>query len=92
MTSEQQAALDAEAQRRVRVALRQIEDAQNKLGDACATLSSLIGAIPHWQATSKLHDRVHAHWYKVQQALQGNGKIKLDGVNAEKFLQRPTDA
>lgn len=87
-TPEQQALLTAEAKRRVQVALRQIEDAQNLLGSACSTLSSLEAAIPAWQATSKLYDRVHAHWYKVRDRLEGNPKVKLDQLNADAILRR----
>jgi hypothetical protein len=88
MSDDQQQLLAAEAKRRVSLALRQIEDAQNALGHACSTLSSLDYACPMWKATSKLYDRVHAHWYKVRDRLEGNTKVKLDGTNAEAFLKK----
>ncbi len=87
VTQRQQELLDAEAKRRVRVALRQIEEAQNLLGQACSTLSSLCYAHSQQLATSKLYDRVHAHWYKVQGALEFNNKVCLDSLNKDSFLR-----
>lgn len=84
----EQALLAREAQRRVRQALQQIEAAQNQIGSACATLSSLRHAAPQWKATSKLYDTVHAHWYKVRDALEGNTKVELDPENTTLYLQR----
>lgn len=89
ITQQQQELLDAEAKRRVQLALRQIEAAQNMLGEACSTLSALCYANPEQQATSKLYDRVKAHWYKVQGALQHKKahQIQLDSMNAPAFLR-----
>ncbi len=89
-TQQEQELLQAEAKRRVQKALQQIEEAQNLLGAACATLSSLCYARPEWNATSKLHDRVKSHWYKVEGSLRNGAKankVALDTMNAEDFLQ-----
>ena len=90
LTPQQQATLDAEAHHRVRKALQQIEAAQGLLGDACATLSSLRHACPEWKATSKLYDRVHAHWYRVRDALEFRKarKVSLDPLASEHVLKR----
>lgn len=87
----QQELLKAEARRRVRRALAQIEAAQNSLNDACATLSSLRYANEQCKATSKLADRVKAHWYRVRDALEGNRKVCLDPLAAETVLARAAE-
>lgn len=95
ITQQQQVILDAEARRRVQIALRQIEDAQNQLSAACSTLSSLCYARPEWNATSKLYERVKEHWYKVQGALQYGpkaAKVALDSTNADALLRRLAEA
>lgn len=83
----QQLRLRHETRQRVQQALHQIEAAQTALGNACSTLSGLVGAIPQHRATSKLYDNVHAHWYKVRDALEGNPKITLDSLNAAAVLR-----
>lgn len=91
LTPEQRAALDAEVQRRIRRALHQIEEAQGLIGDACAILSSLRYAAPEWRATSKLYDRVKAHWYRVRDALEFSRKatkVSLDPLATETLLKR----
>lgn len=90
-TQAEQAALNLEAVRRVRSALTQIEEAQNKLNDACATLSSLQHAMPEWRATSQMADKVKAHWYKVQNSLYLGSKasrVRLDPLATDGVLAR----
>jgi hypothetical protein len=91
LTAQQEAVvLRTEAVRRMRQALRQIESAQGELNSACATLSSLQYAMPEWRATSKLADRVKAHWYKVRNALEygpRGKKMRLDPLAAEGALE-----
>lgn len=91
ITPQQQTLLDAEAQRRVRQALHQIEAAQGMIGDACATLSTLRYAAPEWKATSALYDRVKAHWYRVRDGLEFSRKarkVALDPLAAESLLAK----
>lgn len=86
-----QVLLNSEARRRVARALRLIEDAQGQLNEACAVLSSLRYAAPEWKATSKMADRVKAHWYRVRDALEFGArarKICLDPLATEALLKR----
>lgn len=79
--------LRAEAQLRVLRALEKIQEAQNQLGQACAELSALQGGVPVWKATSKLYDRVHALWYRVERFRQ-QGRYRLDSVNVQALERR----
>lgn len=81
------AALEAEATRRVRAAMALIEDAQGKLGDACALLSSLQHGAPTWRQVSREYGRVHALWYRVQ-AFSHAGRYRLDPDNINSFRRR----
>lgn len=65
-------------------ALRLIEQAQNDLCTATAELSKLEGCIPEWEATSKMADKVKAHWHRVRRV----GKFKLDRENARELQKR----
>jgi hypothetical protein len=70
-------------------ALRLIEDAQGLIGDACRVLSSLQYAAPQWRATSKLYDKVHAHWYRVRNTLElgpSARRVRLDPMSAATML------
>lgn len=90
-TPQQQTLLNAEACRRVGRALAQIESAQNRLNDACATLSSLQYAAPEWKATGAVADRVRRHWYRVRNSLELGPKarkVRLDPLAAETILAR----
>lgn len=71
-----------EAQRRIKRALDSIENAQGRLGDALADLSSLVGCNQLWTTGGKIYDRVHAFWYRVE-AKRKAGKFELDGISAE---------
>jgi hypothetical protein len=91
LTAQQQAVLQAEARRRVRLALAKIEEAQGLIGDACATLSTLRHAAPEWRATGALYDKIKAHWYRVRDGLEFSKKasrIALDPLASETLLQR----
>lgn len=79
--------LDAEARARIGRALRHIENAQGELSHACAELSALVGAIPHWRTTGKLYDRVKACWYKLD-GFRWSGRYRLDDTNVEALTQR----
>jgi hypothetical protein len=89
LTPAQKEALDVEAQRRVRRALHAIEEAQNQLNSACQILSSLRYAAPQWKSTSRMADKVKAHWYRVRDALEFSAKarrVALDPLNADALL------
>lgn len=86
-TAEVQQELQAEATRRVRAAMALIEDAQGKLGDACALLSSLQYGAPTWRQVSREYDRVHALWYRVQ-AFWHRGRYRLDPISVEAYRRR----
>ena len=77
----------AEAEARIRRALELIESAQGQLGEACAELSAVVGGSAMWSATSKLYDKVKAHWYRVEE-FRRRGKFKLDSVNIEAIERR----
>jgi hypothetical protein len=47
-------------------ALRDIERAQGLILRAAQKLSVINGMAPQWSATCKLHDKVKAHWYRVE--------------------------
>ncbi len=77
--------LKAEAQRRVNCAMQAIERAQIELGNATQILSALQHGAPCWRATSKMYDRVHALWYRVQR-LKHNSRVALDPLNTQAAL------
>jgi len=79
----------AVAEDRIRHAMELIEQAQNDLALACAELSAVTGGVPIWRATSKLHDRVKAHWYRVD-AFRGRGRFGLDSLNTEALRKERT--
>lgn len=79
--------LHAEALLRVLKALQLIEDAQGNLASACAELSALEGGVPVWSATSKLHDKVKAHWYRVDK-FRAQARFKLDRTNIDALQLR----
>lgn len=71
------------AERRLASALRDIEDAQNRLAHACAAMSSLYGVAPVSNAVLRLHAQVKRAWYQLherrEKARGGKGKpIVLD--------------
>jgi len=72
----------AERTRRMNLALQHIEAAQNHMASACAELSTLVGAIPVWKASSSLTDKIKAFWYRVD-TLRFSGKCKLDQMHIE---------
>jgi hypothetical protein len=82
--------LRAEALLRVLKALELIETAQNNLSGACAQLSALQGACAQWRATSKLYDRVKAHWYRLER-FRHQSRFKLDRTNIEALQRRQTE-
>lgn len=72
----------AEARRRLNKALNHIESAQNQMAHACAELSTLVGVIPVWRASSNYHDSIKALWYRTD-TLRVLGKYKLDDTHVE---------
>lgn len=54
-----------EAELRAREALARIEKAQVLLDDACAQLSSLVGAAPQWRRAGQLADQAKALWQRI---------------------------
>jgi len=83
--------LHAEATARIRKALDHVQNAQNELDWACAELSSLCGAIPVWRASSKLADRVHSFWYRLD-GFRARGRYRLDDTNIAALTKRAEQA
>lgn len=83
--------LRAESLARVRIALGHIQEAQNRLGDACAALSALNGGAGVHKSTSKLYDRVHSLWYQVD-GFRQRGRFSLDDTNVDAILKREAEA
>lgn len=79
--------LEGEARARIDRALRHIENAQGELSHACAELSAIVGAIPHWRTTGRLYDRVKTCWYKLD-GFRWSGRYRLDDTNVEALTQR----
>lgn len=79
--------LKAAARARLDLACQLIERAQNDLDSACGHLSTLVGGIPMWNATSKLGDRVKALWWKVHNFRMG-GRYKLDDMTVQAMEKR----
>ena len=77
----------AEAKAKIARALFQIEEAQNLLASATAELTSAVGGVPVWRATSKMHDRVKALWYRVD-GFKHAGRYSLDAINIEAIERR----
>jgi len=82
---QQQKLLQAATRAKVAAAMAAIERAQQELGTAASLLSSLQYGHPAQRATSKLYDRVHAHWYRVQR-LQHDRRVRLDPANTAAVL------
>jgi len=72
----------AEAEMRVRKAMRHIENAQNELRSACEMLSPITYGAPIHRACDRLTNKVHAFWYRVQ-SFRYTRKYGLDSVNVE---------
>ncbi|MDE2141193.1 MAG: hypothetical protein KGJ84_02110 [Elusimicrobia bacterium] len=53
------------ARSRVAGALDEIERAQEALRRAAELLCPILGFVHEWEAAGKLHQRVKAHWHKV---------------------------
>jgi hypothetical protein len=77
----------AEAARRVQEALDRIQRAQAELERAAAALSNLEGGVVVWRLLGKLHDRVHAAWYRVEEFRKG-GRFELDGIGVDALAKR----
>jgi hypothetical protein len=77
----------AEAIVRIERALELIERAQHDLDSACAELSTIVGGIPVWRATSKMGDRVEALWYRVEN-FRKVGRFALDSTHIEVLARR----
>ena len=81
------AQLHAAAVLRVERALALIENAQSQLGAACAELSALCHGYPLQRATSKLYDKVRAHWWRVH-TFRTAGRFYLDPTSVEALEKR----
>lgn len=55
----------AYARSRIAEALDEIEEAQESLRRASELLCPILGFVREWEATGKLHQRVKAHWHRV---------------------------
>jgi hypothetical protein len=63
------------AQEKITEALKCIEDAQNRLDEACQHLCPIVGLVKEWERLGKLAERVNAEWHLVN-AL--SGPFRLD--------------
>lgn len=73
----------AEAERKVREALRHVEAAQRELELACQELCPVIGALPDWERIGKLRDRVNAQWHRLNEVRPRSGyRLDEDGRRA----------
>lgn len=92
MTQPQNEDTNALAAAKVRRAMALVEEAQNKLMEACQELSPIIGAVPQWRKTSSLHDRVKAHWYALDAWLRKSShRIDVDGSHKAWIEKRRQD-
>src|SRR5262245_57385161 len=69
------------ADRRVRVALRSIEEAQRLLDQATQALCSVKGLVIEWKKVGAAYDQVKGCWYAVEKravALRPRGRLILD--------------
>jgi hypothetical protein len=83
------AVVRAEAERRVRAALANVEAAQRELGRACEEMSAIIGGIPPWERLGKLYDRVHAEWHRLNLWFNGaRSKLDLDEAGRRALAKR----
>lgn len=82
---------DVAAEARVYKALDHIQQAQNDIASACAELSALVGGIPVWKATSKMHGQVRELWYRVER-FRDTGRYKLDSLNVEALREKTAGA
>jgi len=79
--------LQAESLARVALAMEAVQRAQDELGTACANLSALCYGYKLQTETSKLYDKVRAHWYRLQD-FRSSGRYVLDDTNIEALLER----
>jgi hypothetical protein len=68
-------------------ACRRIENAQNELNSATADLSTLVGCVPVWKATSALADTVGELWRRVDN-VRRIGKYQLDEMHVREITKR----
>lgn len=79
-----------ESYAKVSQALKLIEQAQNDLNSACAALSTLVGGVPVWRATSKMSDKVRDLWYRVDRFRNGR-RYYLDNLTVGAMLAREAE-
>lgn len=66
---------------RVRAALDHVQQAQIELSRAMSDLSAVIGYIAEGDALSKLYDRVHALWYRIDGRLRTGPSKRFPEIN-----------
>jgi len=59
-------------------ALHLIEDAQNRLREACEKLSPVIGMSPEWRKLKREHDRIKKAWYALDARRQHARKCTME--------------
>lgn len=71
---------------RIAYALDAIEDAQNKLYEACRAVSSIIGFAPECRTIGNLGSKAKDLWHKIDAAqAKKRSKLKLDREPNEKY-------
>lgn len=68
----------AAAMAKIQKALKSIEAAQGLIGNACADLSSVKGAIKQWEKTGALYDTIKNHWYELRNFSMFDRGLELD--------------
>jgi hypothetical protein len=69
----------AQARARVERALREVQEAQNRLNAACEQLSSCIGALRQWGQVGREADRCKRLWYAIAK-LRESKTLDMDGM------------
>lgn len=89
--AEQQAISIELGERRMRNALRLIQEAQNRISEACEELSAIVGGISLGRRGNKLYADTKKFWHIVNEssgALRGKGGPRVDDIHLIAALKR----
>ena len=88
---EQQALARELGERKLQNALRLIQEAQNRIGQACEELSPIIGGVHLGRRGNKLYVEIKTFWHVVsdgRERLRGKGSARVDDVNLIAEMKR----